>query len=459
MGGTDVARLNANDRLRMLLAEAEWSAGELARAVNSLGTTQFLNLSYDRTSVAHWLSGSRPRSAVAELVAAAFSRRIGRLVTVEETGLAQAAPQDAISFVDRVSEAPLLQRLVVLARADTDPAQRAHLVQTAYRLAVAPRDWGQARSLQPASFLESRRATAEDVQTLNAMATVFADQTECHGGGHARAALAAYVANDVSRMLTAAAPPPLRRELVTATSQLTHLLALMTGDAGHHGLAQLYYRTTLELARAAENRAAYAVALRAMSVQAMQLGHHRNALDMADAAVGLPGPRAGGATMAFLLSQQAVARACDGQRRAAIAVLSAAEGHWERASSTPGPFTAYPRAGLEYQRAQALLALGLRTEALAALRDSARLRAPERRRTAALTESRLAEVLLTAGHLDEACVHWDRFLDQLPLLRSAHIDQAVARLQGTLRPYLRQRQALAVWERARSIADGLSGRY
>ncbi|MEY9998096.1 tetratricopeptide (TPR) repeat protein [Streptomyces sp. V4I8] len=449
-----------NDRLRSLLGEADWSAGELARAVNGLGTAQSMTLRYDRTSVAHWLSGSKPRPAVAELVAAAFSRRIGRLVTVGETGLAPEVPAVGARFVDGIREAPLLQRLVDLARSDADPTERAHLVQSAYRLVPVPtQDWEQTSALQPAPFDEKRRATAEDAQMLNVMTKAFADQMDRHGGGHARATLAAYLANDVTRILIAAAPPLLHRELVTATSQLTHLLARMTSDAGHQGLAQIYFETALELARVAENRAAYAVTLRAMSAQAMQLGHHRNALALADAALEAAGPRVNGATRAFLLSQQAVTCAHDGQRRAAITSLSAAEAQLERASSTPGPFTSYPRAGLEYQRAQTLLALGLRADALAALRDSARLRTPDRRRASALTEFRVAEVLLAMGNLEEACTHLNQFLDQWPLLRSAQIDQAVAKLRGSLRPYLRQRQALAVWERARSLADDLPRRY
>ncbi len=82
--------------------------------------------------------------------------------------------------------------------------------------------------------------------------------------------------------------------------------------------------------------------------------------------------------------------------------LAAAEACLDRARSVPGPFTAYPRAGLEYQRAQTLIALGLPTEAMAALRASARQRAPERRRALAITEFRLGQVLLSAGHLVSA---------------------------------------------------------
>lgn len=56
-----MARRDANGLLAALIAEADWTAGELARAVNGLGMAQGLCLRYDRTSVAHWLTGSRPR--------------------------------------------------------------------------------------------------------------------------------------------------------------------------------------------------------------------------------------------------------------------------------------------------------------------------------------------------------------------------------------------------------------
>ncbi len=54
----------ANAWLGDLLAEAGWSGAELARAVNALGTLHGLALRYDRTAVAHWLSGTRPRRPV-----------------------------------------------------------------------------------------------------------------------------------------------------------------------------------------------------------------------------------------------------------------------------------------------------------------------------------------------------------------------------------------------------------
>lgn len=85
-GVAAVTRRRANERLAELLAEAGWNGAELARGVNALGTLHGLALRYDRTAVAHWLTGTRPRRPVPELIAAALTDRCGRFVTVEEAG-------------------------------------------------------------------------------------------------------------------------------------------------------------------------------------------------------------------------------------------------------------------------------------------------------------------------------------------------------------------------------------
>ncbi|MFD7512563.1 hypothetical protein ACFV5N_24940, partial [Streptomyces sp. NPDC059853] len=57
-------RRGPNHQLRALLREAGWTQQELARAVNTLGTETGTPLRYDRTAVAHWLSGTQPRHPV-----------------------------------------------------------------------------------------------------------------------------------------------------------------------------------------------------------------------------------------------------------------------------------------------------------------------------------------------------------------------------------------------------------
>lgn len=448
-----MARYAPNQRLGALLTEADWSAGELARAVNALGVAQRLSLRYDRTSVAHWLVGSRPLPPVPDLVAAALSRRIGRVISTEETGLFRPSKSQAALSSYLLREADPVKRLVTLARSDVDPASRAFRTRSVYSpAAVTLPTWAPDLQLSLAPAGAKRRpATPADAQLLQDMIKVFAGVSARHGGAHARSALAAYLADDTSRLLASPAPSLLYRELLVGAAQLTHLLATMTTAAGHHGLAQDYFRTALGLAYEAGDRTTYAITLRMMSVQALRLDQRRHAADLADAAVETAGARANPAAKAFVLIQRALMRAHDGQHRRALADLTAAEAHHARASSPPGPFTAYPQAGLDYQRAETFLALGERAEALAALQDSARHRSPGQRQAFALTHARLAETCLDIGHVEAACGHWRHFLTYYPHLRSARVDDALAQLQQDLRPYSRHPHAAALLDRARAL--------
>ncbi|MFD5748731.1 hypothetical protein [Streptomyces sp. NPDC127033] len=449
-----MARGQPNSHLAALLGEARWSAAELARAVNGLGAAQDLPLRYDRTSVAHWLAGSRPRPPVPTLVAAAFSRRSGRLVTAEETGLAQHGPSADEPVLPHQSQRDdVLDRLAALCRADTDPARRAPLAGSAYDLAAVP-TW---RGAHPARPTPGRppalvpRATAADLRRTQWMVLVFAELMERHGGAHARTAAAAYVADDIGGLLTAPAPPALRRELFTGAGQLTHLLARMSMDAGHQGLAQHYFTASLGIAREAGDRRLYAITLRAMSLQALHLGFVQHARHLADAAVETAGPRADPSTRAFLLSQRGLSHAHARHRHEAVRDLTTAETQHDRATSPAGPFTSYPHPGLDYQRGRTLLAPGEPVQALRALDTAAGARADDRHRSGALTRARLAETLLALGRLEESCVHWHVFLDHYPSLRSATADRALRRLRTSLRGFRHQPHAADVLRRARSL--------
>jgi hypothetical protein len=86
-----MARQSPNGRLRVLIAETGWTGHALAEAVNAVGREAGVPLRYDRSSVAHWLTGTRPPAHVRVFVAEALSRRLGRVVPVADTGLGEAA--------------------------------------------------------------------------------------------------------------------------------------------------------------------------------------------------------------------------------------------------------------------------------------------------------------------------------------------------------------------------------
>jgi len=437
-----------NSQLFSLLGEAGWSAGQLARAINALGHAQGLDLRYDRTSVAHWLSGSQPRSPVPILAAQALSNRTGRLVTAKDIGLLgspQTPPSPSLTGPGNASV--LMRHLVDLCRHDTDPARRASLTRTVYVVGAIdlPKqpDRAAARILLLASSAEA--------QAMREMTHVFATLAIRHGGAHARSALACYLSDDVARLLVSPPAGRLNQHVLSHAAQLTHLLASMTADTGQQGLAQRYYRIALNVALEAGDLTTYAITLRAMSTQALRLGHPRHAGDLVVGALDTLGLAATPATHAFLLAQRALTHATVGRSKPALADLAAAEEQHHRDAGQPGPFTAYPRAGLDYQRGKVFQALHRPTEAVAAFQDAVRHRSPQQRKSYALAQACLAGALVQTGHLDAACSHWHTFLDHYPHLRSVQADQALAHLHRLLSSFPRQHQALSVRERAHAL--------
>ncbi|MFR0357566.1 hypothetical protein [Streptomyces sediminimaris] len=442
-----------NRRLAVLLAEADWNGAQLARSVNALGNQQGYRLRYDRTAVAHWLKGSRPRRPVAELVGQALSRRCGRLITAEDTGLVAASGErrhSAQGAVPPQEEPDPLRRLVRMCRAEVDPEQRVLLRRTVFDLSdpAAPVSDHRSRSR---GLAVGRPVLRADLTLLGAAIRLFATSVDAHGGNHARSALAAYLADDGLALMSGPAPDELHRQILTACAQLTHLLAVMTADAGHHGLAQRYDSTSLGLARAAGDRLTCAIVLRALSTQAVNLGHLRQAADLAAAAARHAPPGAPAAVRAYVLSQRALTRALLRDRRRADVDLAAGEEALRQSSGDSGPFTSYPAAAFAYQRGQVLHALGRRDQAVAALQAAVEGRSLTERRPAALTHSRLAHLLLEAGRLEEACSHWHHFLDLYPLLRSAQADRALADLLHALSAFPRHPQAVGLCEQARAL--------
>jgi hypothetical protein len=438
--------------LRALLAEARWTGQGLARAVNAIGAESGERLQYNRASVAHWLTGVRPRQPVPQLIAEAFSRKLGRPVTVYAVGLA--APDQYASGRAPWPAGDAAAALAELGSADADPARRETLRGSLYTLAVPP-----VLPAPPAA----RAGRAADghpppaggalVEAAGRVARFFAEADAAFGGGHARSALAAYLASDIAPRLRAASSSSPHRGLPAAAAELTYLCGFMCFDDNMHGAAQRYYLTALRLAAQAGDLATHRMALRAMSVQAHYLGHHSHALHLAEAAWRGGAARAAPHTQAFLLGQRAVAHAGVGDRGAALADLRAAERRLERTSGTSDVIGVYHQASLEHQRAEMLAALGDRAGAIDALTASLRHRPRGERRARAITLARLAGLQLDHGHLEAAVVTWHRFLDEYPFLYCGRADAAFAAMRARIRPHRGNTAARALWRRAADMAE------
>lgn len=416
-----------NDRLRELLREAEWTQEAMARAVNALGAEIGRPLRYDRTSVAHWLAGTRPRHPVPQLAAEALSRRIGRPVTPGAAGFSTA--EDGHAGGDAVGSFTALCR-------EADTARRAAPRQGPYRVA----DTAVPSAPGPAPEPAAAGAGGGEAAALHHAADYFAASIETRGGHPARRALSGYLAQEVGPLLAAPCPPRARRELLMAAARLGFLLARMYEDEQLHGLAQRYYVHAHRLASESGDRITWSMVIRAMSAQAQRLGHLSAALRLAEAAwdAARGGP---GAQQAYAGAQLAVVLARGGDRRGALRALSRAE----RAAAGPvgaaAPFDSYPPAALQFQTSAALEALGDLPGALGALRRSAAERADTDLRGRTLTQARFGHLLLRAGHLDEACAAWEVFLAGRTRLRSGDVERAMCEMRRALRPYRNRRGA------------------
>ncbi|MEU9121575.1 hypothetical protein AB0C96_17240 [Streptomyces sp. NPDC048506] len=443
-------RRRPNRVLAALLAEADWSAGDLARAVNALGTTHGLRLRYDRTSVAHWLQGSRPRRPVVELVAQALGRRIGRRLSPADAGFTDPEESgDAVAAVLR-SDDPV-RRLTTLCRADADPTRRARLARS---VISAPPPVLSGWEAQPPSVLRTpdsgRPASAADAARLETMAACSALMGEKYGGAHGRSALALSLSEDVVPLLSAPATPAVRRSLRTGAAHLTLLLAAKTSEVGHAALAQHYYNVALGLARAAEDRDCYAITLRCLSVQALRLGDPRQALALGEAALDVAGSAAPPAVRAFLHAGRAVVRAGAGQDRPSARDLLAAEQHHSRATGPEGPFTSYPEAALRYQRAHVLARLGDHDGAAAELRHSLAGRPSSHHRARALLHAQLAHALLAGNEVEAAVDHCFHALRHYQQLATGSVHGALPRLVQRLAPFERNPRVREFRDRLRA---------
>ncbi|MEV3853752.1 helix-turn-helix transcriptional regulator [Streptomyces sp. NPDC050095] len=416
-----------NPSLRALLAEAGWTQQALARAVNLIAAEAGGELRYDRTTVAHWLRGSRPAATIVPLVCEALGRRIGRTVTPEDLGFtdpvrvvrqrARPGPQPSPGqTLDRLFAVPL-NAMLYHPRDCLPPAPPSSWLTPQPPHGTAARALPGARPVQPAS-------TAVQF---------FAELLGTQGGAHAPATLRTYLSEVVTGRL---------RRLGMATQEeyvegarLVLLLGRMYEDQLLHGAAQRCYITARELSVTADDPATWAVAVRMVSTQAQRLGHLRAAGLSARAAVSAAAAAQHG-IQAYTQAQLAVVRAAVGDRAGVQLALSDALVSLRHQGATDEAFVTYSATSFEYQRAEALLALGDVPGAVTALERSLRLRPAQDQCGTALIQARLACALLYAGRVDEALRHGRDLCEVGPSLRSAAVGRAMAQWRAAARGLL-----------------------
>jgi hypothetical protein len=437
-----------NQALRALLAEAGWSGAQLAREVNALSLAQGTVLHYDRTTVAHWLAGSRPRPPVPSLVAEALSRRLGRAVRTQDTGLTDSegtgrtpgAPATEGSGVDHLDA--LLHTT----------GRRSIAMAGAYSLAALALPHGPVTAGRiPGPVLRSpTSATAAQVESARELLAVFSRGDAAFGAGSIHRPLRQYLSATLLPWLRGDMKPAVRRDLFTVAARLTYLCAFAHFDMNRHAEAQHFYLASTELAREAGDRVGHALGLRGLSVQAHALRHYPEAHRLAEQAVSVGLRHTPPHQQAFLLGQLAVAQAGRGDTGHTRS-LASAERCLERSSSGASPVGAFHPGSLALQHAAVACSRGDHRAAVGALGVSLRLRPAGEHRSRALGLAELAEAQLTAGHLEQACVTWHGFLELYPQIHSARADDRLRALTAGLRPHAATPAAAALVRRAHQV--------
>ncbi|MFB7291109.1 hypothetical protein [Actinacidiphila glaucinigra] len=434
-----------NPALAELLDQAKWTRTQMAQQVNRLGPQAGLQLTYDRTAVAHWIAGTPPKPEVRPLIVEALSRRLGRPVTHAEAGLEPAVSAAGSDQPDTVEE------LIDLGRADMDPTRRGVLTATLFSAALTVPLFAQtARADEPVSpGKATTRIGASQVASVRSMTERIADILDEFGAGHARPMAAAFLVNTVGPWLKAQASEDVHADMLAAASDLTYLTGWMAMYEKAHGLGQRYYVKALRLAGEAQDHVTFCRTLRGMSLQASNLGYGRKALELADSAAEAA-PSAGPRLVAFLRGQQAHAASMVGATAQAHSRLREAETALAKADNRRDHVGGYDQTAYLFHVSHVLMEEGDLAGSIKALRQSIRLQPAQERQGRVHAYAVLAQRQLRHGHLDASVDSWGRFLDEYEHVSSVRGDDHFATMRTELE---RHRTARSVRELASRVQE------
>ncbi|WP_030602862.1 DNA-binding protein NsdB [Streptomyces achromogenes] len=344
-----------NTRLADLFGLAGWSKGELARLVNrqaaAMGHPQ---LATDTSRVRRWIDmGEIPRDPVPRVLAALFTERLGRVVTIEDLGLVRqgrAGKRQGDGIEEHPDDLPwppertaavlteftgmdlmLNRRGLVGAGAalatgstlsgamyewlHTDPALRADAPVLDDPLHVDPAGFDR---------YEAAPVGSQEIEALERSVEVFRAWDAARGGGLQRKAVVGQL-NEVGGMLAYHHPPHLQRRLWGVAANLAVLAGWMSHDVGLEPTAQKYFVIAAHAAREGGDRPRAGEALSRAARQMVHLGRPDEALDLMKLAQSGAGDRLQPRTKAMFHTIEAWAQAAMGKGQAMRRTLGQAE--------------------------------------------------------------------------------------------------------------------------------------
>ncbi|MFC0622782.1 hypothetical protein [Kribbella deserti] len=430
-----------NVKLAALIEEANWTHAQVAiafgRVAYERGATEFASIG--RSHVSKWIAGYTPSGLAPAILAEALTRQLRRTVTPDEIGLTASSTPPGIDW-----NADTLSTLVDLGRGTLDVERRSILRAAGYSVAAlaVPGEawWGQA-PLTKASNAGSRIVGSGDLEAVRETVQLFTRIDQRRGGGHAKAAVVQYLASDVASYLNGTyTDETIRRGMFSTAGELAYLVGWMAFDNSEHAIAQRYFTVGAKLAAEARDPALAGHILRAMAHQAVDLGHHREAVHVAEASIaGSRYQEASPRERALLGVVHARALAADGQKSQAARALLRAEDDLRSATpddDEPGRVFFFGEASLAHETACTLRDLGDVQGSIKEFRRSVRTRkAATFTRTHAVTLGYLGAVQAKSGAIDEACGTWSEALNVMDGIHSGRALQAVRDMRSGLSNY------------------------
>ncbi|GAA1069279.1 hypothetical protein GCM10009665_76500 [Kitasatospora nipponensis] len=428
-----------NARLADLFALTGWSKGELARLVNRRGAAMGQQqLSTDTSRVRRWIErGEIPRDPVPRVLAAVFTERLGRVVSIEDLGLARhrrpgTTSADGAGAPEPVRTAEILTEFtgmdLMLNRrglANAGPALPGSSVipDSLYdwisgdNVALAAGRTGPRQVItgppgRPVvDVYEPGPASAEEVAALEGSVDVFRAWDASRGGGLQRKAVIGQL-DEVGGLLTHRHPPELARRLWIVAANLAVLAGWMSHDVGLEPTAQRYFVIAAQAAREAGDRPRAAEAVSRAARQLLHHGRADEALDLMELAKAGAGEGALPLTRAMLNTVEAWAQASLGHAREVGRLLGEAEELFVQHGGEPAPSWMQTFNESELHGMQALVYRTLAEhdpraagQATQHVHSAMRLRARQgKERSTVLDQLTLASVNWIAGEPDEALV-------------------------------------------------------
>ncbi|MFJ4781247.1 tetratricopeptide repeat protein [Streptomyces sp. NPDC088762] len=325
-----------NHELAAVIAEAGVTYYALAREIRAVAAEAGERLGTAPSAIAYWVAGGTPNGRTRSYLAEALSRKIRRNVTVAELGLGCADIGEALS-ADPLATAADLGRSAMLRRREF---LNAAFATAAVALPLTYDHEAVAATLKAAG--NGATVGPEEVAVVRQLTEMFRSADDKLGGGHGLTTVTAYLTDTVTPMLRARFPAEaVRKDAFGAAAQLACLVGWKHHDLGREGAAQQYYLLGYQLACESDPAGHAAWLMRAMTHQALDLGHAGSCAELAQEALRRATGKIDRQTEALLLVTCARAYGTVGKRAKAAQALLAAE---DALSDTGEPVPSYAAA-------------------------------------------------------------------------------------------------------------------